>query len=409
MSIWEMLRVAITALNTNRLRALLTTLGIIIGVAAVVSLMSLGGSVQTYINGQFETLGLDLLTATSSRPRGRSGSVAVQPLTTNDVEALTALSNVAQVVAVYQVRSTAAVGADSVNVNVQGVTANYGAVNKWNPLPTGSFITPEDIESSARVAVLGTTTVQDIFGDSSANPVGTNLLINGQVFTIIGVMEQRTAIRNDPNATILVPITTAQTRLDNAHISGKGYRVSQIQVQVASTNQMDATSQQIQNYFLKAHGIANAVAADFTISNPADVLASRSQVISLLTVLLSAIAGISLLVGGIGVMNIMLVSVSERTYEIGLRKALGAQSSDILGQFLLESILIALVGGFVGVIFSWVILQLAGGLLPGVEVTVTPESVLLATGVSSLIGILSGLYPARRAAIMHPIQALRSE
>ncbi len=222
-------------------------------------------------------------------------------------------------------------------------------------------------------------------------------------------MEQQTATGfQDPNELILIPISAAQTRLTNARVAPGGYTVSTIQAQVASTDQLTAATDEITNYLLAQHGIRNAAQADFTVSNPQTIADTRTQVLGTLTIFLSGIAAISLLVGGIGVMNIMLVSVSERTREIGLRKAVGARAGDILGQFLLESIVLSLIGCAGGVALSWGITSLVSRLL-GIAPSLSPDVILLATGISSAIGVFFGLYPARRAALMRPIDALRFE
>lgn len=409
MNIIEIFRVALTALGTNRLRALLTTLGIVIGVASVVSLMSLGDSLQSYIKGQFDSLGADVLQISAARFRNTSSGT--QPLTTEDAEGLTDLTVAPHVSAVawtYNVQTTVRSGENSSSLSVQGVTANYADVNNWYPTSGGRFITQDDIDSSARVALIDATTAEDYFG--SENPVGQSLMIGGQVFTIIGVMETRST-SGMSSQTALVPITTAQTRLANAHVAGKGYRVSQIQAKAASSDSavIALATAEVKAYLMKAHGITQSSSADFNVMSSATILDSLSSTLSLVTLFLSAVAGISLLVGGIGVMNIMLVSVTERTREIGLRKAVGAQFSTILSQFLLEAVLLSLLGGAIGITLGGILLLVGGRFAPQLSIALSPQSALIATGISSLIGILSGVYPASRAANMHPIQALRFE
>jgi putative ABC transport system permease protein len=409
MSLLEVFRIALTALGTNRLRVLLTTLGIMIGVASVVSLMSLGGSLQSYIQSQFEDLGADVLSISAAR--FRNTSTGTQPLTTLDAEGLTDPTVAPHVAAVswsYSVQATVRSGENSSTLSVQGVTANYADVNDWHSASGGTFITQNDVDSSARVALIDSTTAEDYFG--TVNPVGQSLLVGGQVFTIIGVMEERST-GGVSSQTVLVPVTTAQTRLANARVAGKGYHVSQIQAKASSTDSktIALADDEVEAYLLKAHGITNSASADFNISSSATVLDSLSSTLSMVTIFLSAVAGISLLVGGIGVMNIMLVSVTERTREIGLRKAVGAQSRTILVQFLVEAILLSLLGGAIGITLGGTILLIGGQLAPDLSIALTPQSAVLATGISSLIGILSGVYPAQRAANMHPIQALRFE
>ncbi|MBX3084095.1 MAG: ABC transporter permease [Anaerolineae bacterium] len=408
MNLLETFRVAVSALMANRLRALLTTLGIVIGVTAVVSLMSLGTSLQNYITSQFQSLGADIVQISAARNRDTASGT--QPLTTSDAEGLmqsAAASGIKAVAWTYSVRATVGAGETSESLSIQGVTANYADVNNWHA-GSGRFISQENIDDSARVALLDQTTASDLFG--TTNPVGQTVLVQGQVFTVIGVMEERST-GGISQQTVLVPVTTAQTRLANVRVAGKGYRVSSIQVKALDTETaaVEALTNQIKAYLLKAHGITNASAADFNVFSSSSILDSLSSTLSTLSIFLSAIAGISLLVGGIGVMNIMLVSVTERTGEIGLRKAVGAQPSSILMQFLLESILLSLFGGGLGILLSVGMLTIAGLLISQLTIAVTPISAVLAIGISTLIGILSGVYPASRASAMHPIQALRFE
>jgi putative ABC transport system permease protein len=228
------------------------------------------------------------------------------------------------------------------------------------------------------------------------------LQINGRIFTVIGVMEERAASGPfDENSAAFIPITTAQTRLDNARVRGGAYEVAQIQVQVESEEAVETTTQAIEAYLTEAHDIVYAGDEDFTVGSQSSLLSSITDITSILTLFLGGVAGISLLVGGIG--------ITERTREIGLRKAVGARGADILSQFLIESILLSFVGGLLGIGLGWLISTIGSALIPDLDLSLTLDSVLLATGVSSFVGIFFGLYPANRAAAMRPIDALRFE
>ncbi len=410
MNFSEGFRIALTSLFINRLRAVLTTLGIIIGVGAVVGLTSLGRGVQDYVSSQFEDLGANTLTVTTSAPSSQT-RIEVKPLTNEEAVGISRLPGVKYVSTTYGVPGTLVVGTETVTLSLTGVSPSYPDANNWHPRNDGGrFITQADLDDTARVVVLGESTVKDLFGDKAFNPIGLPVQINGRIFTVIGVMENRSAASpSDLNAAALVPITTAQSRLSDARVHGGAYKVTQIQVVATSKDENTAVKQAIQTYLIGAHGIVYSGDEDFSVSNQADLLSSINQITSLLTVFLGGVAGISLLVGGIGIMNIMLVSVTERTREIGLRKAVGAQGRDILSQFLIESVILALVGGALGITLGWLITVIAGLVVPDLHLGLTLDSVALATGVSSFVGIFFGLYPASRAARMRPIDALRFE
>jgi putative ABC transport system permease protein len=410
MNLIESFRIAINSLMINRLRAILTTLGILIGVGAVVGLTSLGRGVENYVSGQFESLGANTLTVSSTRPSSGTRT-EIQPLTDKEAAAIARLPGVERVSTQYNVSGTLTAGTESVTLSLNGVTANYVDVNEWHPRKDGGrFINQQDIIDAARVVVLGESTVEDLYGSPDFNPINLSLQINGRIFTIIGVMENRSGgTGTDQNAAAFVPISTAQSRLDNARVRGGAYKVSQMQVQVESQDAIETTMQAVELYLTGAHGIVYAGDEDFSVSNQANLLSSITQVTGILTLFLAGVSGISLLVGGIGIMNIMLVSVTERTREIGLRKAVGARGMDILSQFLIESVLLSLIGGLLGIGLGWLISLIGGVLVSDLDLSLTLDSVLLATGISSFVGVFFGLYPANRAARMRPIEALRFE
>ena len=413
MTLLEALRIALDGLLTNRLRAVLTTLGIIIGVGAVIGLVSLGRGVEDFIAAEFQALGSNALFVFSSAPASTTRTT-IEPLTTKQGEALAnpAIAPSIRAVAMeYNISAAVTAGANGSQLLVTGVTPNYVEVRNWYPRD-GAFISDQDVDNAARVAVLGTTVVERLFGDKTINPVGQTVLINQRVFTIIGVMEEQgggAGFIGDQNEVVYIPISTAQTRLDRARARDGGYEVDVLNIQALSEAHMQAATLEIETYLSDAHGITFQGEQDFTIINQQDLLSSLGQVTGILTVFLSLIAAISLLVGGIGIMNIMLVSVTERTREIGLRKAVGARGSDILLQFLIESLVLSLIGGALGIGLGWLISIVGTALVPDLTLRVTGDAVFLATAVSSFIGVFFGLYPASRAARMKPIDALRFE
>jgi putative ABC transport system permease protein len=413
MTLLESFRIALAGLAANRLRAMLTTLGIIIGVGAVVGLASLGRGVERFVAAEFQSLGSNVLFVFSSPPASGTRTT-IQPITTEEAADLarpTVAPSVRQIATEYTVGGSVLANSRGVTLAISGVSPNYGDVRDW-PVQSGAFISETDVADAARVAVLGTSVVDKLFGSPDADVIGQQVSINQRVFTVIGVMEQQSGgigALGDQNEVVFVPITTAQTRLANARTRDGGYAVSVLHVQALSEDVMDSATLEIETYLTDAHEIGFQGEQDFTIINQQDLISSLGQVTGILTIFLSMIAGISLLVGGIGIMNIMLVSVTERTREIGLRKAVGASSGAIRTQFLIESIVLALLGGMLGVGLGWLITVIGGLLVPDLQLGLTLDSILLATGVSGFIGVLFGLYPANRAARMHPIDALRFE
>ncbi len=417
MNILESIRVALRGLTANKLRSILTMLGIIIGVAAVIALLSLGTGVTASVTDQIEGIGSNLIIITpGSTYHGgvRTAQGSAVTLTYEDAQALSDPQAAPDVVGVAPMFSSAAqlvYGGQNVNVQVTGVTPDYETVRNM-PVAQGTFISKQELDALARVVVLGSNTALNLF--EGADPIGQQIKINRSNFTVVGVLESKGgsgAFSQDDVA--LVPITTAQKRLFGAQRSGGvGTRVSTIFVSAASPAQLNPAIAQITEVLRDRHKTTFQT-DDFTITTQKDILAVFDQIMGLLTTFLGAIAGISLLVGGIGIMNIMLVSVTERTREIGIRKAVGAKRRDILVQFLVEAVVLSLFGGIGGIALGWAFGQVINALKIGspnpLITIVTPDAVLLAVGFSAAVGLFFGIYPASRAAALHPIDALRYE
>ena len=409
--LWESIRIALTSLRANKLRTILTMLGIIIGVASVVALMAIGNGAQVAITSQIASIGSNLLTIFPGQQRG-PGQAAVtqsQALTLADAEAMMkpgAVRGAVAIAPVFQGSAQIVAGSNNLNSPVVGVTPAFFLVRNLT-VAKGDILSETQVQGLRSVAVIGSNVAENLFGLS--NPVGKRIRIKGQTFQVIGVLEQKGGGGfGSVDDQLFVPIGVAQQKLFGARTSNNASpRISNINIQVAEANQMDSVSAQIASIIRQRHRLkADGTEDDFTIFNQADILSSLNQITSVLTAFLGAIAGISLLVGGIGVMNIMLVSVTERTKEIGLRKAVGARRRDILQQFLVEALVVSLFGGIVGLLFGSLI-SFGVGLTGLITPVVTPSAMLLALSFSMAVGLFFGIYPARRAARLRPIDALR--
>jgi putative ABC transport system permease protein len=401
----ESFRIALRGLIANKARAALTMLGIIIGVAAVIALVSIGEGFSAYVSGEMEGLGTRTLFVFVNR-----GADNPQQLTTGDAEALAdpmACPGIEAVAPTYQQGATATYAGIETSPNVSGVTPEYLTVQSYD-MKVGRFIEQDDVDHRGRVAVLGSTPASDLF-PGSAYPIGETIRLNDVPFEVVGVMAEKGSTGPmDNDDVVLIPLTSAQTRLFTADTVRGDYVVSSINVLVQSEDMLDSTIEDISAVLRERHRIQPGDTDDFQVANPSEMVEIATGITTTLTIFLGAIAAISLLVGGIGIMNIMLVSVTERTREIGLRKAVGAGKLDILWQFLIEAIAMSLIGGLLGIGLGTAISQIAGPAL-NVQALVSVNSVGLAFGFSAAVGVFFGIYPAMRAANLHPIDALRYE
>ena len=408
MNVYESFRTALTALTTNKMRAALTMLGIIIGVSAVIALSSIGKGVEAMVSESIQGMGSNMLAIVPSQPEDSTSPVY---LTNADVEALANPFNTPLLLAVTpsvtgNLRVTH--GEGSSNLSVTGTTPDYLNVRNLE-LVMGDFLTRADIEERARVAVLGWQAYSDLFPEDEY-PVGQSISVDGIRFQVVGVLKEKGGFgpMGGNDNFICVPLTTAQARLFPERTLSGERAVGTIHATVVEESQTDAAVQQVTELLRERHGLAPEDEADFQVISQKDMLAMSSQIMGVLTLFLGAIAGISLLVGGIGIMNIMLVTVTERTREIGIRKAVGATSNAILVQFMIEALVLTLVGGLTGIL-----LGVGGSILisqlMGITAQATPDIIAIAAGVAGAVGLLFGIYPAMRAAQLHPIEALRYE
>lgn len=405
----ELIRVSLDSLLANRLRTFLTMLGIIIGVASVISLMTLGNGASIAITSQFSALGTNVLTIFNSRPNrgpGQSGNLA--PLTMADVKAIEVMRlPIVGPVPQFSSNATVTAAAAEKSAQILGTTATYKQVQNVT-MESGTFFTDANVQGASQVVVLGANLKTYLFGDGEA--VGQMVRINSVACRVIGVMASKGGgAFGSVDDQALVPITLAQNRLFSARTPDGNLRVSVISLSVVNAEDVEFTEQRIQMALRDKRKLnSDGSEDDFNVLNQASFLSSLSTITSLLTTFLAAIAGISLLVGGIGIMNIMLVSVTERTKEIGLRRAVGAQSRDILMQFMIEATVLSMLGGIIGVIMGS-ILPIALTVTGTFEAPITIDSILISLSVSLATGLFFGIWPARNAARLNPIQALRHE
>jgi putative ABC transport system permease protein len=419
MNLLQSLRVAWEGLIANKMRSMLTMLGVIIGVAAVIALLSIGQGAQAAITGSITGAGSNLLfVAPGAFAMGgvQSPAGSAASLTYADALAIADPRHVPDAAAVAPefAQSTQVIfGGVNLNTKVTGVTPEYLTAFELE-IDRGRFIEKGDVNGRGLVVVLGSQAARDLFG--GFDPLGQKIKISipgptgGRVsVTVVGVLAEQDSSRfGDPNDAVLLPITSAQTRIfDGRNALGEPV-VTTVNVLVGSDERVETASAQIETLLLDRHGFSPDEEGDFSVVSQADMLTMVTEVTNVLTVFLGAIAAISLLVGGIGIMNIMLVSVTERTREIGLRKAVGATREDILTQFLLDAMILSLLGGLVGIILGVGISQLVNA-SGAMQAIVSPDSILLAVGFSVVVGLFFGIYPANRAAGLRPIEALRYE
>jgi putative ABC transport system permease protein len=407
MFISDLLEEVYFSIFANKVRSGLTILGIVIGVGSVVAMISIGQGTRVSIEESIKSIGSNLLMVSPGIKQGpgiqvSSGRGSAQSIDIDDAEAIEQEISFIEAVA-PEVSSKYQIVAKGTNTNtsILGTVASYTRVKNLE-MDIGTFFSEQDVKNSSKIAVLGSTTRDDLFGENS-NPIGQKIKTNNISFTVIGVAESKGGTGfGSQDDIIYIPISTAQRFL-----SGNDY-VSTINIQVEDEKHMSVVDEQITALLLIRHNISNPDEADFSIMNQEDILETMSSVSGTLTLLLGAIAGISLVVGGIGIMNMMLTTVAERTREIGLRQAIGAKDRDITLQFLFEAIALTFIGGTIGIILGWITSMMITR-FSDITTSVSLWSILLAFGVSTLIGIVFGYWPAKKAASLNPIDALRYE
>lgn len=413
MKLYRLILEALDSLNANKMRSMLTVLGIVIGVAAVIAMLSIGRGAQASITSRIESIGTNLVYVTpgSTNQGGiQSGAGTAGTLTLDDANALATLPGVEAVASVTNSFVQIVYQGQNTRTRLLGVTPDYDTVSSLT-LADGAFISEQDQSARSLVVVLGSAVADNLFG-TTGGVVGQRVRLNGQPYKVIGVLESKggTGFFNQDDQ-VFIPLSTALYRLvGNSQFRGSSV-ISEITIKATNAKVVDQVVSEVTQTMRDLHGTIEG-ADDFTVTSQQDTLAAATQVADTLTIFLGGIAGISLAVGGIGIMNIMLTTVTERTHEIGLRKAVGAKRQDILMQFLVESMVLSLLGGLIGVAIGWGIAGLIGQVrFSGTAITpvVGLDSVLLATLFSMAVGLFFGIYPATRASRLQPVDALRYE
>lgn len=409
----DLLEETYNAVTVNKVRSGLTMLGIVIGIASVIALVAVGQGSQSSIQSSIESLGANLIMVTpgATRSAGVRGAMGTsETLTPDDAAAIeSSVQNIAAVAEEVSGRYQVIYKSNNTNTSVMGTTAAYETVRNVS-IDTGAFITDTDVTNSNRVAVIGPTILQELFApstDASATPdmaIGKTIKIKGLQFTVVGVTTAKggSGFSNQDDM-IYVPLSAAQHNL-----LGSTKYLSEVDVEASTQSTMTQVQDDISTLLLSRHNITDSTKADFTVLNQESIVSTASSVTGTFTTLLAAIAAISLVVGGIGIMNMMLTTVTERTREIGLRKAIGAKKQDITLQFLAESVMLTFTGGIIGIAVGWLTATIYS-LFTGSATTISIPYIFLAFGVSAAIGIVFGYYPARHAAGLNPIEALRYE
>jgi len=401
----SLLTMATGSILKNKMRTMLTMLGIVIGVGAVIVMVAVGNGAQTQIEAQIRNLGTNLIVITpgSTAAGGASqGAQTFNRLTIADADRIKADATLLSAVSpVIVTRTQVITGKGNWRTEINGVSTDYLAIRDWT-VTSGALFSDDDVNAKRKVAVLGATIVNNLFPDS--DPVGSQIQLGHVPFTVVGVLAAKgqTSSGVDQDDVVLVPYTTAQDRLSGMTFLG------QILASAQSPNDMVAAQEEIRGIMRDSHGLSGGGADDFTVRDQTAIAEAATSTTSVMTGLLAAIASISLVVGGIGIMNIMLVSVTERTREIGIRMAVGARGSDVLTQFLVESVVMSLLGGVVGLAIGFASAAILGH-VTGWSTSTPLVAVVVAVGFSAAVGVFFGYYPARKAAALDPIQALRYE
>lgn len=405
MHIKNLLKVAVKSILKSRMRSLLTALGIIIGVAAVVVMVALGDGAQIQVEQQISSLGSNLIIifpGSMSSGGIHMGAGSINRFTMEDVKKIQDEATLIKAVTpVVRTGGQVIGGTGNWSTQIQGVATNFLEIRDW-PLASGDFFTEKDMISRAKVAVLGQTVAKQLFPDE--DPIGQQIRIRNVPFRVIGVLTAKgqSAMGSDQDDIIFAPATTVLDRLVG------GIYINYIQASAISTDQIDAAQQQLTSIMREAHHLNPGEDNDFTVRNQAEITQAATETSKILTILLASVAGVSLVVGGIGIMNIMLVSVTERTREIGIRLSVGARTSDILIQFLTEAIVLSFAGGLIGILLSLGVVFILNA-YTGMMAVISPSIVAIAVSFSAVIGVFFGFYPARKAANLNPIDALRYE